>query len=556
MAIIDGWGVFFHDPSLGTYEKAFSTYEMSLGACPRGIAYLSQGVFAGNFLLSDVMLPETLYLCTPEGALLGVVRAEGTGLPIGEGLVQITSGPDQGRIARLAGGGDQRARFIYIFRLEQGDGEIRAVCEKCLTLPVANYVGIAFLPADFPGHPNSFVVSEGGAGTTPLRVIDGAGQCVAEYAGFDSAEGLAYFSSGPYAGKLLLADTWLLRATVRSLDGSVSTASSLPRVGVGVAFYDNSNWVNLAWLKDRQQLHFFGMDGPAYNTHGYLISRQAAGLWHADSDFRLTHYRGVRNITDITRDGTHKLFGWIATGTNRRAGFDRLDAGLNLLDSTELPIQYTGLLFGNLTYVPGETPAGDRYAIPAGKAIYSFNTSFSYPAEVKDISGLVGSAITKMCFDPAVRRFYVLDAQTLRIFDSGWRPLGQYDLKRLSLPNFTAITKITSGDLRNHIALMIGADQEVVFVNFEYEIAGDLLQRLIDEVLAAGLDKGRTNSLVQKLKNALRSVEEERATPAINQVEAFQNEVGAQRGKDISAALADRWTTLAADVILGLQALL
>jgi hypothetical protein len=517
---------------------------------------LSQGVFAGSFLLSDVNRPETLYLCTPEGALIGLVRAEGTGLPVGEGLVQITSGPDQGRIARLAGGGDGRARFIYIFRLEEGNGEIRAICEKRLTLPVADYLGIAFLPADFPGHPNSFVVSEMRAGVAPLHVIDGTGQCVAEFAGFDNAEGLTYFSSGPFTGKLLLADCWLLHATVRNLDGSASTASSLPRVGVGVAFYDNSNWVNLSWLKERQQLCVFGMDGPAYNTQGYLISRQAADRWHKDSDFRLTHYIGVRNITDITGDGTHKLFGWIATGNNRRAGVDRLDAGLNLLDSTELQIPYKGLLFGNLTYVPGETPAGDRYVAPAGKALYSFNASFSYPAEVRDISGLVTNAITKMCYDPAVCRFYVLDGQILRVFDPGWKPLGQYDLTRLSLPKFSAIDKITSGDLRNNIALLNGADQEVVFVSFEYEIAGDLLQGLIDEVLASGLDKGRTNGLVQKLKNALRSVEEERAAPAINQVEAFQNEVAAQRGKGITAALADRWATLAEDVIRGLQALL
>ncbi len=88
---------------------------------------------------------------------------------------------------------------------------------------------------------------------------------------------------------------------------------------------------------------------------------------------------------------------------------------------------------------------------------------------------------------------------------------------------------------------------------FEDHIAGDLLDRLIDEVLVAGLPKGTANSLIKKLENAKESIEKKHHTPAINQVEAFMNEVQAQSGKKIPTATAGRWLALAADILRGLE---
>jgi len=552
VALVDGWSVYIHDPVLGTCEKSFSTFGMGFIDLPRGIAYLSQGDFAGHFLLSDSQNPNTLYLITVNGALAGTAHAQGFQWFGAEGLTQITSGPDQGKIAMIAHGSTDSLNHIYIYRLEQSGSEINAYLEKdLLNVPATDLLGIAYLPTDFPdpAYADMFAVSDGEDSTPLLYVVDGQGTRVATFPGFTYPEGLTYISSGAQAGKMLMADSFLLHPVFRNLDGSTSIPSSIPTVGIGLNLI-----TNFTWLKERQQFFVLQWDGRNFNQPVSIISRPGAGAWRQDSQFRLTHFRSTRNITAMAADGNYRLFGSITPiGVPVRFEVDVLDRDLNLLGTTALPSQYTGLAFGTLAYVPGETPADDRYVAPVQKSVYSFDPLFSYPAAITDISGLVTSNITKLSYDPAVRRYYVLDGTFLRVFDASWNPIDAFNLLDVSPGPFRAIDKITSGDLKGNFAVLNYSDDELIALNIEDHITGDLLDREINEILDANLPNGTANSLTNKLENAKESINKKHYTPAMNQVEAFMNEVRAQSGKKIPTATADRWLALAADILRGLE---
>jgi parallel beta-helix repeat protein len=61
--------------------------------------------------------------------------------------------------------------------------------------------------------------------------------------------------------------------------------------------------------------------------------------------------------------------------------------------------------------------------------------------------------------------------------------------------------------------------------------AGDAIGWLIARVQSLGLDRGIENSLVAKLQNARASLEKGNKTAAVNQLQAFLNELNAQSGK-------------------------
>lgn len=65
------------------------------------------------------------------------------------------------------------------------------------------------------------------------------------------------------------------------------------------------------------------------------------------------------------------------------------------------------------------------------------------------------------------------------------------------------------------------------------------IESLIEKVKGMGLHKGIENSLVQKLENALKSLEKGNEGAAMNQLSAFINEIKAQRGKKITQDQAD-----------------
>lgn len=79
-------------------------------------------------------------------------------------------------------------------------------------------------------------------------------------------------------------------------------------------------------------------------------------------------------------------------------------------------------------------------------------------------------------------------------------------------------------------------------------------QQLIDKIVALELPAGIENSLVSKLKNAIDSIQKAQEKAAVNKLEAFINEVEAQRGKKIPEADADALIALAQAIIEILEA--
>jgi len=79
------------------------------------------------------------------------------------------------------------------------------------------------------------------------------------------------------------------------------------------------------------------------------------------------------------------------------------------------------------------------------------------------------------------------------------------------------------------------------------------LEDLVQSVQESGIEPGIMSSLTAKLSNAGQSLSKGNIHPAINQIEAFQNEVRAQRGKKIPASLADYWLEISTEIILDLS---
>jgi hypothetical protein len=79
-------------------------------------------------------------------------------------------------------------------------------------------------------------------------------------------------------------------------------------------------------------------------------------------------------------------------------------------------------------------------------------------------------------------------------------------------------------------------------------------QQLIDKIVALELPAGIENSLVSKLENAINSIQKAQEKAAANKLEAFINEVEAQRGKKIPEADADALIALAQAIIEILEA--
>jgi len=80
-----------------------------------------------------------------------------------------------------------------------------------------------------------------------------------------------------------------------------------------------------------------------------------------------------------------------------------------------------------------------------------------------------------------------------------------------------------------------------------------LNETLLAEIRLSAVVSGTKDSLVSKLKNADKRLNEHRVTPAIQELEAFVNEVRAQSGKKIPSDLAARWITAAKKIIQALR---
>jgi len=105
-----------------------------------------------------------------------------------------------------------------------------------------------------------------------------------------------------------------------------------------------------------------------------------------------------------------------------------------------------------------------------------------------------------------------------------------------------------NGDLDAFMGNYFGPDK--VWLN-NVQSAEILFNSLLDDVSALNLSQTIENSLTSKLENALKSLEKENDGAAINQLNAFINEVEAQSGKKIpsddAGALIDK-----AHMIIGL----
>ncbi len=103
--------------------------------------------------------------------------------------------------------------------------------------------------------------------------------------------------------------------------------------------------------------------------------------------------------------------------------------------------------------------------------------------------------------------------------------------------------------------LALNSNYTLTFVGANLTITGTtndailLIQNLTTYVKSCGLPKETENSLTSKLDNAIKSLQKGNETAAINQINAFINEVNAQRGKKIPADQADHLISEAKHII-------
>jgi len=560
VALIDCWGVYVCDLTGGGYEKLFSVEKIGFGVWPRGIGYVGQGEFAGSFLFSDLSFKNKIFMVSGSGDLMAEVLPQDFQFNSCEGMTEIATGTYAGKMAILGrtstpGGA---IRHIYIFRIvRQDSGAIYAYLEKDIAqtnipAPYDMYsLSIAFLPTDSPVYPNHFLLGDVG-GT--IRVFDEQGVLKATFPGIPNLEAMTYLAGGIHQGKLFIADYTGTGATVRNLNGSSSTPID---ISVGAAVLGATS---ASWLKDRQQLIATSWGGLPWNYPMSVLSRPNPGQWRKEAEFPYTQLKTPLNMTDMTAGGTYYLFGTVDASTDKsQYRVHILDGNFHFVDELEIPSAYKAEPFGRLVYVPGATTAGDRFLLTQARRVFSFDANFGYPAQIIDLSGKVNS-LSRLTYDPSIRRYYALDdnGRTLRVFDRNWSQLARYDLGGFIVRGFSDITKFTSGDLKHNVGLLGGSergDNEIVSINFEFQIGSDLLGTLRQDIPASGIKTDLTNALSQKLANALKSVSEKKAIAAVNQVQAFQNQVRAQRGKGIPAAVADRWLDLSAEIIRGLETL-
>ena len=106
------------------------------------------------------------------------------------------------------------------------------------------------------------------------------------------------------------------------------------------------------------------------------------------------------------------------------------------------------------------------------------------------------------------------------------------------------------------VALGLTPQEAVVFVgdpDMDNNGIIDSIENLPNIITRLGLQGGIENSLVSKVKNALKSIEKRNLNTAINQLQAFINQVEAQSGKKIPAEVADMLIQYALSTIQQIQ---
>ncbi len=565
VAIADGWGVYILDPATGTYEKHFE-YDAPIQVSTRGLAYISEGDFTGNLLMDDPGVNNKLFMFSFSGDLTYEVTLEDfTWQNHCEALTQITSGPYDGCFA-MVGWTDEDSE-LYIFRIENDMGTARAYIEKTLVLPWDDLdgagLGVTFLDDNYPDPAlrNHFILTSVNASW--IAVFDDNGVLKERHSWDDYLmEGVAYMSSGPFQGKIIVADHISRGTALCYIDGSDRTVYN-DLLGIGFA-----RPAAATWLPSTGQ--FVMAMSPFYSHPGRagLITRHGTDTWTLDLEVEDSSlFTNYMDIVTVERENCFYVLRALrefvpGIGNAWVSSILRLDYGFNLLETIPLPDSCLGKYFRCLLYLPGETAAEDKFALGHWydrwtgtymNQLYVFGPGFIDEPVITGLDGKV-ERLRQGYYDPERDRYLFVDGYvSLNILDGAFNPVANFDVSVFGLRNIYEVTKIASGPLAGQYAVFDTAESKIVLVDVEQRMAVDSLEGLIETVLGSGIHGGTMNSLEQKLQNALKSIEKGQTQAAINQLEAFRNQVLAQRGKKIPTALADQWLEIIGQIILDLS---
>lgn len=549
-AFVDGWHVYIFDLDTGGYEKLFYYGDLNIRIPARGIAYISTGVYAGNFLMNDVTNADTLFIVTASGDLVSEVKAvDFKWEPHCEGITEIISGSYQGFFAMIGFFPTHNNPHIYIFSIEGADDIVNARLVKDISIEGHYTFGICFLDDTYPdpAFRNHFVLSYPIEGR--LGVFDDEGNIKESFAVGDyNYEGLAYFNNDLYQGKLMVADGFAEDTWVMNLNGTDRIHYEIATIIKGsmrsITWLDISNQLVLVW---NQRV---SSNPSIFNRKISFISRQSPEDWNKDSEIIYSHLHILQDIIQLTPDGMYYLLGWDRIEWQFYPKVHKVDS--NFSPITEYPLNKR---FSTICYVPGEIRDDDKFAmVPLFERtkVYMFDSFFSNSDEI-DLSGKV-EEIYDIHYDSAKERYYVLEYEPLlHVFDSTWNLIGEYDLSPYVPRWFSRLTKITSGDLKGNMAFLNQDDCEIVIINLEPQIINSQIENLIEEVQIGEIDQGVQISLIRQLENVKSSIEKENINAAIHQMLAFQHKIQAQSGKKIPVSLAEQWMDFSESVIQYLE---
>lgn len=552
-AFVDGWHVYIFDLDTGGYEKLFYYGDLNIKIPARGIAYISTGVYSGNFLMNDTSNTDTLFIVTPSGDLVSEVKAvDFTWEMHCEGITEITSGPYQGFFAMNAFPSNNEDPHIYIFSIQVGGGTVNAHLIKDIIIlsndswphQVGSY-SICFLDNTYPDPEfrNHFVLFN--VQNSRLGVFDDEGNLETSFLLEQfNYEGLAYINTGPYQGKLMVADIFAEDTWVMNLDGTEKIPHDV-HVGLGIGL----NISSLAWLESTDQFMINRL-WSLLQREFYFISRLGPESWRKDYELTYPDLQVCWDITQLTPDGMYYLVGRDRIEHQYFYKVHKVDSNFSLIAEYQL-----NKWFSILSYVPGEIRIDDKFAMvsPTERTkVYMFDSIFTNPEEI-DLSEQV-EGILDMDYDSVKERYYVLEYESLlHIFDSSWNVIAEYDLSPFVPRRFNGLTKITTGDLKGNIALINPDDVEIVIINLEPQIINSQIENLIEEVQIREIHQGVQISLIRQLENVKSSIEKEDINAAIHQMLALQHEVQAQSDKKIPVDLAERWIDISKDIIQALE---
>jgi len=572
-ALADGTNIFSFNAQTGEYEKLFSQKDLPLHWQTRGICHISQGDYAGNLILNDSPdhLPNMLYIVSYAGDLIAEVTAVDFNWETHcEGITQITSGPYQGNFAMIcypeATGWESH---IIVFEIKNNAGSATAHFVKDICGPglAGGPLSVAFIPDDYPDpqYRNHFACTDinPDPGEDPpdffLRVIDEYGNLVDKYPLNYFHEGLAYISKGPNAGCFMMSTISGEEAWIRNLEGSEKIPIDFSS-GFGIM-----EPISLAWLEASDEFVVGNTRDSALLLNiiptFHFLSRLSQENWTRND---VKHYRdfyGAMDITELTAEESYYMLGYYY-----ESGIPIIEVHNLWPDFTLKAVFPLADRFYVISYIPGATTEYDRFAMVHSsnrKRVYLYGNDLAN-YETVDLDGKV-ERITDIYYDAAGQKYYILDSMTLiRVFDPDWAEIDQCDISSMHPDGFRDLVKITSGDLKDHFAVINYTDFELIIFDYENQKAVTQLENLIDEILASTLQKGMLiqtgsiedglkTSLITKIKNAISSIEKGKINTAIHKIKSFQNEVQAQRGKKIPKDLADRWINKAEEIVQDLR---